>query len=331
MKLLGKYINGNYTVTLFDDGTKIRETEADFFDAEFPENIDCKITDFCDRNCPMCHENSSINGKHANILGLKFIDTLMPHTEIAIGGGSPTDHPDFKEFLIKLKNKQIVANITVNQVHFERDFDYIKSLCEENLFKGIGVSIVEATPEFLEKVKRFEHAVIHTINGVHSMKDYQSIANNGLKVLILGYKNIRKGETYLKNMKNIVDFNQKGLYNVLPDMLSLKWFKVVCFDNLAIKQLDVKRLLSEYEWNEFYMGDDGRHTMYIDAVRKEYAVSSTDLNRYKISDNIVEMFDNVKKTSKEQEIIKNRREIIKKIELANKAAKDSGLVFKETL
>ena len=45
MKLLGKYNNGNYTVSLFDDGTKIRETEADFFDAEFPENIDCKITD----------------------------------------------------------------------------------------------------------------------------------------------------------------------------------------------------------------------------------------------------------------------------------------------
>lgn len=298
MKLLGKYNNGNYTVTLFDDGTKIRETEADFFDADFPENCDCKITDWCDRNCPMCHENSSINGKHANILGLRFIDTLMPHTEIAIGGGSPTDHPDLKEFLIKLKNKQIIANITVNQVHFERDFDYIKSLHAENLFKGIGISLTNANPEFIEKAKQFEHAVIHTINGVHSTKDYQSIANNGLKVLILGYKNIRRGEIYLKNMKNIVDFNQKGLYNALSDMLSLKWFKVVCFDNLAIKQLNVKRLLSEDEWNEFYMGDDGQHTMYIDAVKGEYAISSTNLSRYKLEPDIKTMFKRVKGGSK---------------------------------
>jgi hypothetical protein len=99
-------------------------------------------------------------------------------------------------------------------------------------------------------------------------------------------------------MKNIVDFNQKGLYNALPDMLSLKWFKVVCFDNLAIKQLGVKRLLSENEWNEFYMGDDGQHTMYIDAVREEYAISSTNLNRYKIDADIKTMFKKVKEGSK---------------------------------
>ena len=41
------------------------------------------------------------------------------------------------------------------------------------------------------------------------------------------------------------------------------------------------------------MGDDGTHTMYIDLVNKEYAVSSTSKNRCKILDNIDDMFQQV--------------------------------------
>ena len=32
MNLLGQYQNGNYTVSIFDDGTKVRKNELDFFD-----------------------------------------------------------------------------------------------------------------------------------------------------------------------------------------------------------------------------------------------------------------------------------------------------------
>jgi len=30
MNLLGEYQNGNYTVSIFDDGTKVRKNELDF-------------------------------------------------------------------------------------------------------------------------------------------------------------------------------------------------------------------------------------------------------------------------------------------------------------
>lgn len=30
MNLIGKYQNGNYTVSLYDDGTKVRENDLDF-------------------------------------------------------------------------------------------------------------------------------------------------------------------------------------------------------------------------------------------------------------------------------------------------------------
>ena len=72
----------------------------------------------------------------------------------------------------------------------------------------------------------------------------------------------------------------------------LKRFNVVSFDNLAIEQLNVKRLLSNEEWDEFYQGDDGSSTYYIDMVERKFARSSTvDFNkRYDLMDSVDDMF-----------------------------------------
>ena len=100
MELLGQYRNGNYDVLIYEDGTKIRQTEEDSFEPAFSESIDCKITNRCYGQCAFCHENSTPDGDHGDILNAKFIDTLRPYTEIAIGGGCPLLHPDLGEFHI---------------------------------------------------------------------------------------------------------------------------------------------------------------------------------------------------------------------------------------
>ena len=49
------------------------------------------------------------------------------------------------------------------------------------------------------------------------------------------------------------------------------------YDNLAIEQLNVKEILfkdKQNEWDEFYMGDDGNFTLYIDAVNQTFATNS---------------------------------------------------------
>ena len=74
----------------------------------------------------------------------------------------------------------------------------------------------------------------------------------------------------------------------------LKHFKVVSFDNLALKQLECKRLLSDEEWEQFYMGDDGSMTMYIDCVKEKFAKSSTSVERYNLLDNIKDMFNEIR-------------------------------------
>lgn len=298
MKILGKYNNGNYNVTIFDDGTKVRSNNLDFFEAERPESMDLKITNKCYGNgnglCAMCHECSSPEGKHGNILNLPFLDTLLPYTEIAIGGGNPLLHPDLVQFLKELKARKLIANMTVNQWTFMQSLDYLKSLVDEKLIYGVGVSLTDPNDKFIVAIKEFPNAVIHVINGITSREHMQKLANNGLKILILGYKEFGRGDEFYADSGAEINILKREMYEALPDIINDGWFKCVSFDNLAIKQLDPKRLMSEDEWQGFYMGDDGQFTMYIDAVNREYAMSSTSVERWPITNDIKDMFEHVK-------------------------------------
>lgn len=48
---------------------------------------------------------------------------------------------------------------------------------------------------------------------------------------------------------------------------------------MGIEQLKVKRLFTDVGWKKFYMGDDFCFTMYIDAVKQQYAPTSRSLGR----------------------------------------------------
>ena len=290
LKLLGVYKNGNYTVKILSDGTKIRETEDDEFIPSFAENCDCKITDKCDGGCPFCYEGCTPNGKHGDILNYKFLDTLHPYTELAINGNDMS-HPDLILFLEKLKEKKVIANLTVNQIHFERHQSLIRKLVDDKLIYGLGISLREPTEEFISLVKTYPNAVIHVINGILSPSDVEMLSDNNLKMLILGYKQLRRGVDWFNKESKDIIIKQNWLKENLKDILS--HFKVVSFDNLAITQLDVKRLMSEEDWNEFYMGDDGNYTFYIDMVDGTFGKNSLATVRYPIMDSIDKMFQKI--------------------------------------
>ena len=293
MKEIGNYRNGNYNVKIFDDGTKIRYSKEDEFKAEFPECMDIKITNYCDRNCKMCHENSTIEGKHGDILNVNFINTLNPYTEIALGGGNPLSHPDLVQFLKICRSKRIIVNMTVNQIHFMNNLNFIDILIERKLIHGLGVSLVSATDDFFNELNKRNNTVLHIINGLINEETLNKLYNKNLKILILGYKQFRRGvDLYNKDFIEI-ETNKLMLYNNLKTLIEKS--KVVSFDNLAIEQLRVKRLMSEEEWNEFYMGDDGKFTMYIDLVNKQFAKCSISTQRYDLLDNINDMFEVVLK------------------------------------
>lgn len=295
-----KYRNGNYYVILnVVDGTKIRMTidEADeVFIADRPESVDMKITDYCDVGCPWCHENSTPQGKHGDI-DLAFIDTFPPYQEIAVGGGNVLAHPRLEELLNKLAEKQCFASITVNQRHFVENFEYIKSLYEKKLVYGIGVSLSDSSDSrLIEMMKQLPTSVLHCINGILTPEDVANLSNHELKMLILGYKNIRRGEQFKLNKEDMVSRNIQWLDEHLKEVF--EGFNIVSFDNLALEQLSVQNKVAPEIWERFYMGDDGQHTFYIDMVNEEYALSSTSLKRFEIGEkSVIEMFLHIRELS----------------------------------
>lgn len=297
MKLIGRYVNGNTLTSIYEDGTKVRYTEDDEYDLKFAENIDVKICNYCDANCKYCHEGSSKSGKFGDILDEKFINTLHPYQEIAIGGGDATSHPDLIPFLKKLKDQKVIANMTVNQVHFESKQDLIKKLVDSELIHGIGVSLVSATEKFITLVKQYSNAVIHVINGIVTKDQLEKLSGNDLKVLILGYKDLRRGHEYKSSFSSEIKEKQKWLYENIENLSSK--FEVMSFDNLAIDQLNMRRFFTQEEWDKVYMGDEGKSTFYIDTVDRKFARNSTSPidQRYDLMDSVDTMFEIIKQRS----------------------------------
>lgn len=280
-KIIGIYNNGNYKVVIFDDGSKIRYNNEDTLIPERPESMDIKITNECDMGCPYCHENSIPDGEHADILAHPFIRKLQPYTELAIGGGNPLSHPQLLPFLRLCRDRKLIPSMTVNQQHFIKNYKKIKILADNKLIYGIGISVINVTDELIDLVKTLDNAVLHVIAGIISDKDLEKLYDNDLKMLILGYKTFRRGEEfYSETIQNKIDNMKENLSSII------KRFQTVSFDNLAIKQLNVKNIVSD--WDKFYMGDDGQFTMYVDMVKREFAIGSTSVKRYKYTNESIE-------------------------------------------
>jgi len=291
MELLANYKNGNYTVKLYDDGTKVKENDLDFFEADFPESFDCKITNWCDQGCPMCHEMSNREGEHGRIMELEFFNTLHPGTEIAIGGGKVTSHPDLIAFLIKLKDIGVFPSITIHQSELEQKGELIETLLKAKLIYGLGISF-SSPSEVWEKLRDplYSNAVVHLIEGIHGEDVFDYLSEYKCKILILGYKDWGRGKNFL-NISSTIGPNSEWLKGALPKLFPK--FKVVSFDNLAIDHLEVKAMLGPI-FDMIYQGDDGTHTMYIDAVKEEFARTSTSPMRYIALNSIDDMFTIIK-------------------------------------
>lgn len=300
MAILGDYVNGNHRTILYDDGTRFRETgsyvdgkwvadDADHFTFDFPESFDLKVTDRCDGGCPWCHEDSTVNGKHGDLSKLAHIvETIRPGTEIAVGGGDLFTCPGIDDFLALLKRRGIIANITVNQRHLGRYGDKLLHLVKGNLVHGIGISLTDSSKSedlnFIGKLG--PNVVIHVIAGIFEDKDIPFV--RGRKVLILGYKMLRRGDSYLAHPRKYAEVvHNMELLRVSWQHILAKECKAVAYDNLAIEQLGPKDELciTDTKYARLYQGNDTEcfdsdgkmtcSTMFIDLPNMRVARMST--------------------------------------------------------
>ena len=310
-KVLGRYINGNHSVVIFEDGTKVKSTghwekntknganvwvedDQDHFTYDFPENFDIKITDYCDTVagrpdggiCVYCHENSSPTGKHGNLRAMEAVfRSLHAGTEIAYGGGNALAHPDLLWVLELCKKQGVLSNITINQRHLQKYHDLIMKLIKEELVHGIGVSLTDSSnKEDLAIINELgNNVVIHVIAGIFSQDDVEFV--KGHKILVLGYKDLRRGHTLFENQSDKIKTKIQWLVSYLPELK--KQCKCISFDCLGLEQVDPKTVLniSDKEFNTLFQGsdtdvtdNDGNITcctMYIDVPNMKVARMST--------------------------------------------------------
>ena len=309
MNLIGKYQNGNYKVMLFEDGTKVRYNNLNNLTPAFAESMDVKLTDKCSVGCIFCYENSSPNGKHSDIMNQAWIQSVHPHTELAINGND-MDHPQLEKFLNFMKEKKVIVSMTLNLKQFLKNIDKVDRYINEKLIYGLGISIPGAFDTYtdvdkvFELIGKYDNAVIHLINGIISpefITKYQDQLSK-CKILILGYKYVGRGMLYRQNDDEYVTNNIEWLKNNFINLQKSGKFKLVSFDNLAIEQLDLEQQIKDHpelglNWKNLYMGDDGDYSFYIDAVSHTFAKNSTLSKDFKYpmeSMNVDEMFDYIK-------------------------------------
>lgn len=293
--VLASYQNGNIKTVLLKDGTKIHFMPDDKpAEPEFAESMDITITYKCDGLCPYCYQDAK-NAAHPDLHQYEsLLRSIHPGTEAAIGGNDLT-HPDLPWFLNLLKEIGVVANITVNERHFLAHKDLLKDWTDRELIHGLGVSLYPGYTyhnQMINALDDFPNAIVHTVAGIAKAKTYYNLRGVH-KVLILGYKQLGRGKDYYCSNKDAIERNIKDITAHLDDISKI--IPTVCFDNLAIRQLDLTHLADPKQWESHYMGDDGLFSFYLNLADGTYARSSLDPEQ-KIDEPTVDgLFEHVRK------------------------------------
>ncbi|TXG85857.1 MAG: hypothetical protein E6R13_01545 [Spirochaetes bacterium] len=286
---MNKYINGNSTVEIFEDGTRVIQFE-DQLQLDYPLNIDIRVSSRCTFGynpktgkafCDFCHESARTDGDECDYEKLKekLID-LPRGIELAIGANNIT--LNLVEFISWCKLNGYIVNLTVNQGHVRRDSSHLYTLIDQQLIKGLGVSYRSSLkwdiPDF---ILDYKNTVFHVIAGIDSIDDVLSLKDKGVKkVLVLGEKNFGFNEGKV----DLTTRNHREWYWWVGKMFDT--FDVTSFDNLALEQLNMKRFFSDENWDIF---NQGEHSFYVNAVEQYFAPSSrsnlkTDWNMYSLKE-----------------------------------------------
>ncbi len=284
------YLNGNYLVKTSSYGNSFFSVSkralriGEELYSEFPDSIDLKISNRCSHGCPFCHESSVKDGDILDLEKTKQILSQLPKKpiEIAIGGGNVLECLEETSNIIEwIENRGHLTRLTITlgDLSSTKDADKIKRVF--GMVSGIGISI---TSPLSSKMKRVgilggtdlgeylelgPPIVYHVIAGITPLEDIKWLVEKENSVLILGYKQWGRAiNTKLPDMNPLRNYF-KDLFKGRPTERGN-----IGFDNLAIEQLGIKELLGESLWNKIYLGDEGTCSMYIDAVKGEFARTS---------------------------------------------------------
>lgn len=282
------YQNGNATISIDTDGTRIIQFPSDEkLNLEYPLNIDIRLSNRCPLGfnpktgkavCTFCHESARTDGIVGDIERLKnILDTQLPKDfaiELAVGVNEML--PEIADFFAWATQRGFIINATVNQLTVSsnrQSTQYVTKLIQDGNIKGLGLSFrnVETFTKVPKEIIEYSNTVVHVIAGIDDIEEVKKLSGSSIgvkKVLVLGEKEFGFNVDSFHNSERIQ--NRKIWLWKIHELFKL--FDVVSFDNLALEQLKVKRFfLDEKDWETTYQGE---HSFYINAVDGYFAPSS---------------------------------------------------------
>lgn len=275
-KIIGNEADG---WVMFDigSGTKIRFGSSHIGKSINPELVDIKITDYCDRGCPFCYQDSTPDGKHAKLDDIKKIAGILGELqcfEVAIGGGEPTKHPDFAGIVEIFRGQDIASNFSTGTL------DWVVDIDPEKLSRGIigALGVSAMSPMDVRKIVGARLALpsfdtyIHYVAGSTPINVLENMVEElsgtpETVLVVLGYKNVGRG-------KNFKPYNYDALPGVLVKAITQHGLSV-SVDTTIISQF--KNSLESLGFDKRTFADDeGKFSMYIDAVNHLWGPSSYD-------------------------------------------------------
>lgn len=267
--------------TLFSPETGMKTSinfntdSSPFTKGRTPDLIDIKITDYCEANCTYCYQDSSVKGKHASYTTISsYIRTFkkMDVFEIAIGGGEPTKHPLFAQILREARESGIIPSFSTKSFDWMTDLEILRAVDKYAGKIGFSCSTQDEVRALIYHINKSklprEKFVVHYVLGsspideLSRMLDTISNAKH-LDVLLLGYKETGRGSKFTpydnSQWGELLKNNSYGIRVGVDTCVAAQYED-------TIKGLNVSTVL--------YYKDEGKFSMYIDAVENKVARSS---------------------------------------------------------
>jgi hypothetical protein len=286
---------GYWTIFSPRRGTKVRldlNSDEDITRASVPELVDMKITNWCDKNCGFCYQDSSHSGEHAHIGSIHNLLHLLGSLEVlevALGGGEPVGHPEFTQILKTGYDMGLNMNFSTGTIDWLNSRDMVnavESFCSAFAYSVTSIKDMEnlirkanITERYDRKHTRlFQKAQIniHIPMGLTNAGELKVILNRAydlnIPVVLLGYKDQGRGLSYKPFINNYWDRDDH--WEVYKEIALNAYSPFVSIDTALAQQWETR--LAAVAVPESYDLTEGSFSCYIDALELTMAASSYD-------------------------------------------------------
>lgn len=247
--------------------------------SDAPELVDVKITNKCNSNCKFCYMNSHKEGNHASFENIKsVIDSLheIGTFEIALGGGEPTQHPDFIKIVEYIKNIGMICNYSSK--NYSLSPGKFKKIVKNIGGFAFSVSNKEEIDKAISAINLYKDSDIYfscsfqVVAGIISKEDMEYLFKNAnvpgmssYDITILGYKKNGRGCDVVCD-----DSYKEWLFPMMKTYNDVN----VSFDTVMCWNFGEETLKANGVDPIHYSMAEGKFSCFVDAVEMKIGPSS---------------------------------------------------------